>query len=49
MKEVVIKILLIGITLAAFTLFVASGLWSDAKTIDTRKDRSVSSAVIPTS
>jgi hypothetical protein len=49
MKDVVIKILIIGITLAAFTLFIAGGLWQDTKTIDTRKDTSVSAATIPSS
>ncbi|WP_155987940.1 hypothetical protein [Gorillibacterium massiliense] len=49
MKDILIKILIIGITLAAFTFFVANGLWNDTKTIDVRKDTTVTSAVIPTS
>lgn len=47
MKDVFIKILIIGITLAAFTFFVANGLWSDNGTVDGRKDTQVTRATIP--
>ncbi|MGZ9584155.1 hypothetical protein [Paenibacillus marinisediminis] len=47
MKDVIIKILLIAIALSAFTFFVATGIWGDSNTIDGRKDKEVSNAIIP--
>ncbi|GGG18804.1 hypothetical protein [Paenibacillus abyssi] len=47
MKEIITKILLIAIALSAFTFFVVTGLWTDSKTTDGRKDAEVTRAVIP--
>ncbi|MCY9665866.1 hypothetical protein M5X11_12965 [Paenibacillus alginolyticus] len=47
MKDVIIKVLLIAIGLSAFTLWVATGLWTDSGTVDGRKDSEVTRSVIP--
>ena len=47
MRAVIMTIILIGIALAAYTLFIQDGVWNDTKTIDGRKDISVNGATIP--
>ncbi|GGG18813.1 hypothetical protein [Paenibacillus abyssi] len=49
MKEIITKVLLIAIALSAFTYFVVTGLWTDSKTTDGRKDAEVMRSVIPQS
>lgn len=49
MKETMIKVLLAGVALACIVLIVFNGMWSDSKTLETRKDAQVQRAVIPTS
>jgi hypothetical protein len=49
LKDVIIKILLIAIALSAFTWFIATGLWADSGTVDSRKDTQVNRSVIPQS
>ncbi|WP_155987941.1 hypothetical protein [Gorillibacterium massiliense] len=49
MKDIIVKLLLIAVALAAITFFVGSesGLWGDAKTVRDRSDSQVEANLVP--
>ena len=47
MKETIIKVLFVAMALAAFALFIITGLWGDANNMDGKKDTKVNTIVIP--
>ncbi|MEK5183214.1 MULTISPECIES: hypothetical protein [unclassified Paenibacillus] len=47
MKNIFATILLLALTISAFVFFCAGGIWDDAKTMETKKDTTVTNTVIP--
>lgn len=49
MKNIFATILLLALTISAFVFFCAGGVWTDAKTMNSKKAVTVTSTVIPNS
>ena len=47
MKETIIKVLFVAMALAAFALFIITGLWTDSTTMNNKKNTEVTGIQIP--